>query len=272
MDFKYSFHNKSFAIFRKRDEHPTENDYQMHTHDEVEIYLLLSGHGIFHIEGTAYPLSPGDVLVMRPAESHYVELTADEPYERVVINFRLDAFDGIDPEGTLTKAIMEREAGRHNQYKSFSFNGGSCMQYWQTMMSETGDAYINLLSGLISLLREMHDIFYQQAEKDTAKDMLEYQIVQYINSHLAGPLTLEEICDHFFISKAQLCRLFRKTTATTVWQYITVKRLVMARKMLEDGSTPTKIYTQCGFNDYSTFYRAYMKHYGCPPAKIAVKK
>lgn len=269
---RHGYQNQFFNMFHRRDEHPKVDDYKMHTHDEVEIYLLLSGHGIFHIEGTAYPLSPGDVLVMRPAESHYIELTAEVPYERVVINFSLDAFAGIDPEGKLIKAILEREAGRHNQYKSFSFTGGSCMQHWQTMMSDTGDAYINLLSGLIGLLREIHDIFYQQAEKETAKDMLEYQIVQYINSHLAGPLTLEQICEHFFISKAQLCRLFRKTTATTVWQYITVKRLVMARQMLEEGGTPTKIYTQCGFNDYSTFYRAYMKHYGCPPAQISLKK
>lgn len=268
----YNFENQSFALFHRRDEHPKKIDYYMHTHDNVEVYLLLSGHGIFHIEGTAYPLSPGDVLVMRPAESHYIELTADVPYERVVINFNADAFAGIDPEGTLTKAVMERDAGRYNQYKAFSFVGGSSLSYWQTMMSDTGDPYINLLSGLIGLLREMHNIFYRQEEKDTAKDMLEYRIVQYINSHIRENLTLDQICDQFFISKAQLCRLFRKTTATTVWQYITVKRLVLARQLLEEGESPTKLYSQCGFNDYSTFYRAYVKHYGCAPAQIVPKK
>ncbi len=241
----------------------------MHTHDDVEVYLLLSGHGIFHIEGTAYPLSPGDVLVMRPAESHYIELTADVPYERAVINFSVDVFAGIDPDGLLTKAILHRDAGKNNQYKAFSFNGGSCMHYWHTIMSENGEPYINLLTGLIGLLREIHNIFYQQADKDTAKDLLEYQIVQYINSKLSESLTLDDICKQFFISKAQLCRLFRRTTATTVWQYITVKRLVMARQMLEQGEHPTKIYAKCGFNDYSTFYRAYVKHYGCPPVQIA---
>lgn len=272
MGLIYNFDNPSFSLFHRRDEHPKDSDFRMHTHDNVELYLLLSGHGIFHIEGTAYPLSPGDVLVMRPAESHYIELTAEVPYERVVINFSVDAFAGIDPEGLLTNALLERDAGKHNQYKAFSFNGGSSLSYWQTMMAGEGDPYINLLTGLIGLLREIHDIFYLQDKKDTAKDLLEYQIVQYINSHLQETLTLEQICDQFFISKAQLCRLFRKTTATTVWQYITVKRLVLARQMLEEGENPTRVYSQCGFNDYSTFYRAYMKHYGCPPVKNMIKK
>lgn len=272
MGLIYSFNNESFALFHRRDEHPKVSDYRMHTHDDVEIYMLLSGHGIFHIEGTAYPLSPGDVLVMRPAESHYIELTAEVPYERVVINFSLDAFAGIDPDGILTRAILLRDAGRHNQYKAFSFTGGSSLSHWNTMMSETGNPYINLLSGLIGLLREVHNIFYQQDKKEAAKDLLEYQIVQYINSHIHETLNLDQICDQFFISKAQLCRLFRKTTATTVWQYITVKRLVLARTLLEQGESPTKLYHQCGFNDYSTFYRAYVKHYGCAPAQIAPKK
>ena len=267
----YKFKNQSFDLFYRRDEHPNVTDYRMHTHDTVELHLLLSGHGIFHIEGTAYPMRPGDVLVMRPAESHYIELTSQMPYERVVVNFSTEAFAAIDPEGILTKALLEREAGRHNQYKAFSFEGGSCMHYWQMMISDKGDAYINLLTGLIGLLREMHNIFYQQEKHETAKDMLEYRIVQYINSHLEGPLTLDQICDHFFISKAQLCRLFRRTTATTVWQYITVKRLVLARQLLEQGEQPTKVCSQCGFNDYSTFYRAYMKHYGCPPMHITPK-
>lgn len=272
MSANYHFKNQSFDFFHRRDEKPSVTDYRMHTHDNVELYMLLSGHGIFHIEGTAYPLSPGDVLVMRPAESHYIELTAEVPYERVVINFNVDAFQSIDPEGLLTQALLNRESGKHNQYKSYSFSNGSSLNHWQIMMSETGDPYINLLSGLIGLLREIHDIFYrEETTQEVAKELLEYQIVQYINSHITETLTLDQICDHFFISKAQLCRLFRKSTATTVWQYITVKRLVLARQLLEDGEAPSAVCAQCGFRDYSTFYRAYLKHYGCPPAKIIVQ-
>lgn len=268
----YRFHKKTFTFTHNRDEHPDVSEFRMHTHDNVEIYLFLSGRGVFHIEGTAYPLNPGDVLVMRPAESHYIELTGDVPYERMVINFAVDAFAGIDPDGVLTRAIFDRDAGKYNHYRTFAFSGGSSMPCWQTMMSQNGDPYLNLLSGLMGLLREIHNLFYQREQKEPDHELLEYRIVQYINSHITQMLTLDQICEQFFISKAQLCRLFRKTTATTVWQYITVKRLVLARQLLEQGESPTKLYNRCGFNDYSTFYRAYVKHYGCAPTQVTVKK
>lgn len=272
MSVIYEYKNSVFSLFHRIDERPDVSKYIMHTHDDVEIYIFLAGHGIFHIEGSAYPLSPGDVLIMRPAESHYIELTTDAPYERAVINFREDVFDSIDPDGTLMSVIRQRDAGKQNQYKAFAFHDGNSMGYWKIMTAETGDPYINVLAGLIGLLREIHDIFYRCDEKETGRDLLEYQIVQYINNNIQTGLTLEDICEQFYISKAQLCRLFRKTTATTVWQYITVKRLVLARQLLEQGEMPTKVYTQCGFNDYSTFYRSYVKHYGCAPAQISYKK
>lgn len=272
MSYIYQYEGSAFYLFHGLEEHPNVSQFQMHTHDNVEIYLFLSGQGVFHIEGTEYPLSPGDVLVMRPAESHYIELTADVPYERVVINFKADVFAGIDPDGLLTRAIMDRDAGKQNQYRPFTFHSGSSIEYWRTMMAETGDPYINVLSGLIGLLREIHNTFDREVGQETGKELLGYQIVQYINSHISEPLTLDQICDQFFISKAQLCRLFRKTTATTVWQYITVKRLVLARQLLEQGGIPTKIYAECGFNDYSTFYRAYVKHYGSAPTQILPKQ
>ncbi len=64
------------------------------------------------------------------------------------------------------------------------------------------------------------------------------------------------------ISKPQLCRIFKKATGTNMGQYITVKRLVTARKLLHDGAKPTTVYSECGFGNYSTFYRAYVKNFG----------
>ena len=83
--------------------------------------------------------------------------------------------------------------------------------------------------------------------------------------HLEDPLSLDELSNFFFLSKSQLCRLFKKATGTTLWHYITVKRLAKAQELISGGAHPTHIYTHCGFNDYSTFYRAYVKTYGIAP-------
>ncbi len=266
MSTLYRYENRSFFLSHSLDAQPQVSAFRMHTHTKVEIYLFLRGKGVFHAEGTAYPLSPGDVLVMKPMEAHYIELEPGVPYERAVLNMPVDAFSAIDPEGLLTRAILDRDPGRHNHYKAFEFSAGSSEPYWQTMLSPSGENYVNLLAGLTGLLREINNIFSRRGDEPLPEaDTLESRIVRYINSSISQNLTLETVCNHFFISKSQLCRLFKKATATTVWQYITVKRLALAQQLLAQGEAPTKLYSRCGFNDYSTFYRAYVKHFGRAP-------
>jgi AraC-like DNA-binding protein len=95
----------------------------------------------------------------------------------------------------------------------------------------------------------------------------EYRLIDYVNRHLTQGLTLDSICEKCYISKSQLQRLFKKATGTTLWRYITVKRLAMAQRLLAEGEQPTHIYSRCGFADYSTFYRAYVKAYGHAPTE-----
>jgi AraC-like DNA-binding protein len=52
----------------------------------------------------------------------------------------------------------------------------------------------------------------------------------------------------------------------SVHRYITEKRMMHAFSKIKDGALPTKIYTECGYNDYATFYKAYVKIFGKAPS------
>ena len=266
MSSLYTYKDKDFFLSHSIDKFPHPDAFTMHTHTTTEIYYFVSGKGVFHIEGSAYPLESGDMLVMHPSESHYIEIDPGCPYERKVLNFNSEVFAPIDQENLLMKAILNRKSGKFNLYKGKDFQGGSSEHYWQAMMSRKGDTRLNILSGLVPMLNEIYRTYCNNVTaEDTEPDTVEYQIIRYVNSNLAKPISLDEICNHFFISKSQLCRLFKKATGSTVWQYITIKRLVKAHQMLQAGENPTHVYARCGFNDYSTFYRAYMRHYGTAP-------
>ena len=257
----YFYKDRGFLLSVRRDDAPNTASYRMHTHETVEIYRFISGSAVFHVEGSAYELQPGDVLVMKPAESHYVELAENVPYERAVLNVRPEVFDSIDPDGVLFSAILNRTPGTGNCYRDLPMGSE---YYFRVMCSPEGDQRLNLLCGLVQLLHAIHGLQDRQRE---LPDTLEYRIVRYVADRVYQDLTLEEICREFYLSKSQLCRLFRKATATTVRQYITVKRLVLARELICQGIQPTNAALQCGFKDYSVFYRAWVKHYGTPPSE-----
>lgn len=264
----YSYTDQDFSLSHTLTANPNPEHFFLHTHAKAELYYFIKGSGSFHIEGSAYQLEPGDLLLMRPTESHYIEVDTRQPYERKVLQFNMDSLKLLDPSGCLLAPLLDRKAGKLNLYKPHRFRGGSCEHYIHTMMSAEPDPRVSIFAGLVPLLHELCGIQTQlKAEPDTEPDSVEYRILRYLNKNIDKQISLDDICQKYYISKSQLCRVFRSCTGVTVKQYLTVKRLVKAKQLIDAGQKPTHIYTQCGFNDYSSFYRAYHKFYGISPAE-----
>lgn len=247
------------------DKEPNPNRFSMHTHTFSELYCFLSGRGIFHIEGSEYHLRPGDLVIMRPSEAHYIDVDPSEPYERISIHFDSNIFSSLDPDSTLMRPFFDRKAGKRNQYNACIFETEQYMEYFRNMFRSSTANRLNTLANMILILQELGILFDQNLTDAMEADTVEYRIIRYINQNLHRELALQELCDHYYISKAQLCRRFKKATGTTIAKYITIKRLVTSRQLLVQGQRPTDIYTMCGFRDYSTFYRAYTKYFGHSP-------
>jgi transcriptional regulator GlxA family with amidase domain len=92
-------------------------------------------------------------------------------------------------------------------------------------------------------------------------------IISYLNQHLTESFRLDDIAEHFFISKHHLNKVFRKATGTTIYDYLLYKRVIFAQQLLADGMNATEVAIQSGFKDYSSFYRAYTKFLGHSPVK-----
>ncbi len=67
------------------------------------------------------------------------------------------------------------------------------------------------------------------------------------------------------ISTSQFNRVFRQATGAAPWDYITKKRLTVAKELLKNGISAQEAAESCGFKDYSVFYRAYNRYFGHPP-------
>ena len=64
-----------------------------------------------------------------------------------------------------------------------------------------------------------------------------------------------------------MMRLFKQETGYTLGQYITQKRLLLARELILSGVPSTQVCFDCGFRDYSTFSRSYKKLFQNPPGR-----
>ncbi len=233
----------------------------LHTHPLLcEILCIFRGKGTFHVAGTGYPITDNCFIITRPGESHYTELDPSAPYERVVIYFSPALLDGIDPERTLLKPFFDREGGLRNQYIP---EGKGPVKQIRKMLA--GPQRLNIILGMIYLLQELNRLFLEEEHKPV-QQTLEQRIVRYINEHPQEQYTTESLCAQFNISRAPLYRRFKKATGASVGEYINSRRVLMAQQLLLDGQKPMDVCYQCGFQDYSTFYRAYRKYVGHSPS------
>ncbi|MCI5647994.1 MAG: AraC family transcriptional regulator [Fusicatenibacter sp.] len=243
---------------------PRENDFWMHTHDDYEIYCFLFGDAKYAVEGSIYSLKPGDLILMRRSEAHHLLLQSSAPYRRMTVNFTPPAEENGVFSSKMMIPFVNRPLGRHNRYPAAVFGDF----HWQYYLEKICDAKEERSRSiyLAALLEELSDQFGKMCscEEEQVADQ-SADIIGYINRHLTEPLSLERISERFYLSKSQLNRKFKQANGSTVWEYITAKRLLMAKELLEHGGRPTEIYQQCGFGDYATFYRAYRRQFGITP-------
>lgn len=261
----FSCSDSDISMNYSRDDKPVSSDFKMHTHESYELYYFAGGNGIYRVEGTPYPLQKGDILIMRPAEAHYIDITDNKPYTRLSVNFKTELLCGIDPSGKLLAPFSNRKIGTFNRYRAENFKSNAYSVFIKNITTDSPDRRVQTITNLLPLLNEISLAFGSVTETEVNKS-IDSRIIGYINRHLSEDITLDDICDRFYISKTHLCRIFKKATASTIVEYITVKRLVNARQLILSGAPPTKVYLQCGFKDYSVFYRAYKKKYGIPPS------
>ena len=262
---KFHYNTVNLEIEHQRFEVPEPKSHFLHSHAYFEVCLFLEGEGFYCIEGSEYPLQPGDIVLLRPGEAHYIQLSSSTPFERILLSFGQSFFSAIDPGKELCPPFADRQPGHRNLYRPADFPDLQLREHFFNMKQDVSRHHV--VSQLLALLRDLNLAFQRMPSYEQRRETLETAIIRLINDNYHLELSLQELSDRFFISRAQLCRRFQKATGTSIGRYITIKRLNAARQLLLQGRTASDACAMCGFKDYTTFYRAYVRHFGHSPKK-----
>ena len=90
----------------------------------------------------------------------------------------------------------------------------------------------------------------------------------YIDENLSQSITLEQLAAQFFVSKYYLSHAFSREMGVSLYRYILLRRLLMARQLMAAGESAGAAARACGFADYTSFYRAFKSEYGISPRQF----
>jgi len=264
MENSVRFNDERLWLHHTVEPDPDPNDFQRHCHDTYELIYVVHGAGRYIVEGTEYVMKNGTLLLLHPHAFHYVEIESGRLYDRYVIHFKESALLAE------TRELLSR-------FESGSFGYGhfyseSCLPA-PALRAFSGIDEIGRFSaaeGLLLARSVLSEIIFWLSTSSPEREIdrgepLGLQVVRYLNAHLTEQNSLDELSRRFFVSKFYLCRAFREHNGVSILQYLTEKRIILAKQLLEEGETAVSAAVKAGFGDYSSFYRAYKKILGSSP-------
>ena len=247
---------------------PNDNDFEPHIHENYELLCVVKGDVSYIVEGHRYKLSNGSLMLMRSSETHKLIVDKSTEYERYVLNFSPSFVSKIGLSKSLLAPFKERSIGEKNLYLAEEFKHIAPVSYFERAFEhikslEENDIAISLLA---PLLCEIKSAFDNKEDFTIRKRTLSEEIASYINENLKNEITISKIASSLHISQAQLSRTFKAEMGTSVYDYVLTKRLILFNKSLSKSKNVQELARECGFFDYSSFYRLYKKRFGASPS------
>ena len=233
----------------------------MHHHNSYELYYMLSGEREYFIENSFFKVSPGDFILI---PKNLIHRTAGKGAERILVYFSdafLEAFFTKEMCNSLLKDFTPKvfRPNAVGQEKSRTLLTALLSSY----KAQANNAL--LASYLFELL------FLLSTEENTASinqssDGRINQILCYINENFDRIESIDEIANHYYISKYHLCRSFSKNMGISLINYLNTVKIRAACDMIQKGmGNMTDVALRCGFNSSAYFCKVFKQETGLSP-------
>ena len=233
--------------------------------------LLVSGSGGYTVDGRRYALQSGDIVLVGSHTVHRPEFEPGAAYERIILYIspeflRRSGVPGCD----LTELFSG--AGGHvlrpaEQERRRLFALAAQLER-ELAEEDYGHEILSagvLLRLLVQLGRTLRRSDAPRPGPLTPGNERIAAIIRYLDRHLTEDICIDDLAEHFYLSKYHMMRLFRRETGATIHGYLTQRRLMLARELMAGGMSATDACFRSGWRSYCSFTRAYGKRFGSTP-------
>lgn len=213
--------------------------------DSYLIVLVLSGSGTLMYDDVIYELQAGSCFFIDCMIPYYHQSNPADPWELMWVHFNGSTSKEYYKHfrGNSGPALLPRSFGQLKEKIESLLEVNTLSDFSAEIASS------RLIVDLLSILLLEVASVSKDAVGATQKLL---DVRQYLDEHFTEKFSLDELSEHFFISKYHLSREFKTYFGITLNHYVIGKRITLAKKLLRfSDMTLEEISAKCGFYDAS---------------------
>ena len=235
--------------------------FPKHFHDYFVFGYIVSGERELLCNGLRFHLSPNNLLIFNPQDTHECDPVAGSPLLHYLgFNISEERMKEISFELTCKNPLPNFNPTAFSDEKSES----AFLELHQLVLQGSNDLRKEEL---------FYVLFSRLFEKNAHSSMLSrplqsFQIkdaCDYLEEHASEAVTLDDICQRVAVSKSSLIRSFSRQLGLTPHSYLMSIRIKEAQTFLKQGIPPSRAALKSGFADQAHFSNVFNRLTGLTP-------
>ncbi|MDN4068208.1 helix-turn-helix domain-containing protein [Paenibacillus sp. FSL R5-0407] len=237
-----------------------------HWHQSLELIVVMKGEVDINVNNVAYRLEAGDLILINSNEVHELH---SEDATMVALQIKLELLKEVVVD--IKKMYFDCNTANTDHPEMFRNIKRIVAQILQHNINAS--EYVDLINASLvyELIFELCSHFSSD-EQDRGyqpKESLDRlrRILDYINSHYADNISLQEVAKNEYLSVPYLSKYFKKKLGLPFSEYLKDLRLHYAvNDLLNESLTIDKIATKNGFPNVRSFVTAFAEKHGELPS------
>lgn len=247
----------------------------LNTYEYLKVLRVISGNGVWKINGQDYPIGVGDILMLNNTEPRALcNMDENEP---LVLEYGTWLPSAVQCSGDCLGIYFNRSPGFRNLLSASNSMAGDIHHLFD-LLSKYASLEAPLREDLMQQLLRTLFVVAAQAwrqeipvpEREAVSHNSDYDViagtVQYITSHPAADLSESALAARVYMSKNRFIRLFRAYNGMTPAVYVRAFRVRYAMEQIQSGrASIAEAAMESGFGSLSGFYKAVATVTGSTP-------
>lgn len=233
-------------------------DHPRHRHGALELIWIEAGHGIRQVGNAIHPFEPGDLVLVGARVPHLWRTSATRPGAvSTVFQFPEELLRTLPELGALDALVTRAQAGLAVGEPAH----GRVVALMQVAQSRNGLGQLASLLEILHVLNECPEALAPLSDapvRTTRGGRSIDPLLDWIDRHLAEPLSVEQAAAVAHVAPAAFSRHFKRKAGRGFTAYVQQARCAEACRHLLDGDRPIgHVAELCGFTSVSQFNRVF---------------